>query len=86
MSKNSTIQVRIDSQIKQDAREVLGELNMSISEAVGLFLKQVTLHKGMPFEVRIPNQATIDAMNEVNSGKGLTASDSVSGLMKDIND
>ena len=33
-------------------------------------LAQVRLQKGLPFEVRIPNAATLAAINELESGKG----------------
>jgi DNA-damage-inducible protein J len=35
-----------------------------VSEAVRLFLTQVVTHRGLPFEVKMPNATTIAAMKE----------------------
>ena len=35
-----------------------------------MFLKQVVLHGGLPFEVRIPNAATKKALQELERGGG----------------
>ena len=35
-----------------------------------MFLRQVVLRRGLPFEVRIPNAATRRAIAELESGKG----------------
>jgi DNA-damage-inducible protein J len=51
--------VRIDEQTKTQAKKVLGELHLSMSEAICLFLRQVVLHRGIPFEVKIPNALTL---------------------------
>jgi len=36
--------------------------------AVNIFLSQVALHKGLPFEVKIPNEETIKAIEEARKG------------------
>ena len=35
-----------------------------------MFYSQVQLRGGIPFDVRIPNTDTLEAMEELNSGKG----------------
>lgn len=46
--------VRIDTQIKNEASDVLSGLGLNISEAVNIFLRQVILHGGLPFQVAYP--------------------------------
>jgi len=46
-------------------------LGISTTEAIRLFLKQVQLHKGLPFPVLIPNAQTIAAMKEANDPAAL---------------
>jgi antitoxin component of RelBE/YafQ-DinJ toxin-antitoxin module len=48
-------------------------------------LTQVRLHKGLPFEVRLPNAATQAAISELESGKGKRFS-SVEALFDDLDD
>lgn len=46
--------VRIDTQIKNEASDVLSGLGLNISEAVNIFLRQVILRGGLPFQVAYP--------------------------------
>jgi DNA-damage-inducible protein J len=44
---------------------------MTTTEAIRLFLKQVELHRGLPFSVSIPNAETVAAMREANNPSAL---------------
>jgi DNA-damage-inducible protein J len=50
---------------------VLSELGLSFSEAIELFLRQVKLNHGIPFDIRIPNKATKKTFEDTNKGKKL---------------
>jgi DNA-damage-inducible protein J len=78
MSKTEMIRARVEPELKQEAEAVLGEIGLSPTEAITLFYKQVALHRGLPFAVRIPNAATRRALRDAQSGKGLERFDSVS--------
>ena len=54
MAKTETIRARVEPELKCRAEEVFSELGLSPTEAITLFYTQVTLHRGLPFEVRIP--------------------------------
>ena len=58
------IRTRVTSDLKAEAVEILNHCGLNVSDAVRLFLKQVVTHRGLPFEVKIPNAATIAAMKE----------------------
>ena len=47
--------LRIDKNSLADAKEILNEVGMNFSEAVNIFTKMIVKHKGLPFEVKIPN-------------------------------
>jgi len=66
-----TTSIKLDKNIKQEAQKVFSELGLTLGEAVNLFLNQVRLHKGLPFEVKIPNAETLEAMKEVEEGINL---------------
>jgi DNA-damage-inducible protein J len=51
---------------------VLHRLGLTPTEAIRLFYQQVTLHRGLPFPVRIPNATTRKAMEEARRGRHLT--------------
>ena len=71
MTKTTAITVRLDPQVKKDAQAVLKELGLTTSQAVSLFLKQVSLNKGLPFAVEIPNEETIQAIEDGLNGRNL---------------
>jgi len=60
-----TTSIKLDKDIKQEAQEIFAKLGLTLGEAVNLFLNQVKLNKGLPFEVKIPNDETLKAMDEV---------------------
>jgi len=60
------IHTRIDPKLKASAERVFSKIGISTAEAIRLFLKQVELHKGLPFPVAIPNAETAAAMMEAN--------------------
>ena len=68
MSKTDTLNIRIEPTLKKEVEETLTDLGMNIAEAVTIFLRQVVLNDGIPFEIKRPkyNKETIDAINEVS--------------------
>lgn len=54
MAKNDTIHVRVNEDVKINAEETLSMLGMTLSEAINMFLCQVSLTGGLPFDVRLP--------------------------------
>jgi DNA-damage-inducible protein J len=81
--KEAVVKARIEPSLKRETEAILGSLGISTTEAIRMFLTQVRLHKGLPFEVRMPNAATQDAMNELESGKGKRFN-SVEALFNDL--
>lgn len=84
MAKTTTIQARVDPEIKKDAQAVLRKLNISMSEAISLYLTQVSLHRGIPFEIRLPDELTADTLRKAEQGKELHAVGSVDELFEEL--
>ena len=78
MAKSEMIRARVEPELKQAAEAVLDKLGMTPTEAITLFYKQVTLHRGLPFPVRIPNAATRRALREARAGRDVETFASVS--------
>ena len=85
MSKTATIQTRINPELKQKAQAIFSKLNLSMSEAISLYLTQVTLHRGIPFEIKIPNELTLKTLQNIEKGKGLKEASSVDELFEELN-
>ena len=85
MNKSATIQARIDPKVKQRAQKILNKLNITMSEAISLFLTQVFLNKGIPFEIKIPNQLTEDTLTKSDAGEELHKVSDKKHLFKELN-
>ncbi len=70
-ARTEMIHARIDPKLKRSADRIFSEIGISTTEAIRLFLKQVELHRGLPFPVSIPNEETIAAMMEANRPSAL---------------
>jgi len=74
MAKTDTLHIRIEPEVKKNAENTLNKLGLSTSEAINIFLHQVILTGGLPFDVILPryNTETEVAMQEardIASGK-----------------
>ena len=54
MAKETTVRARIDEELKAEAEDILHQLGLTTSQAINLYFSQIVLHKGMPFDVRLP--------------------------------
>jgi len=86
MAKTEMIRARVEPKLKHQAEEVFSALGMSATEAITLFYRQVALHHGLPFEVRIPNAETREAIRKARARQGLTRHDSIKDLMAEFDD
>jgi len=84
MAKTSTIQARIDPRVKAEAQKILNILQISMSEAISMYLTQVALHKGIPFEVKIPNERTAVTLRKSEAGKELNEVSSIDELFQEL--
>ena len=46
--------VAFEPEVKEQAERVLDQLGIPMSNAVGMFLRQIVLQRGSPFEVKLP--------------------------------
>ncbi|MGN1113373.1 MAG: type II toxin-antitoxin system RelB/DinJ family antitoxin [Acutalibacteraceae bacterium] len=56
MARTSNVFARVEPELKEQAEQVLEQLGIPMSNAVGMFLRQVVLHRGLPFEVKLPQE------------------------------
>ena len=50
--------------LKDSAESVFERIGLSSSDAIRIFFTQVVLHKGLPFDVSIPNKNTVETLKE----------------------
>lgn len=54
MARTSNVFARVEPEIKEQAEQVLERLGIPMSNAVSMFLRQVVLQRGIPFEMKLP--------------------------------
>ena len=67
--RTSYINARVEPKLKASAHETLKKVGLTTSDAITLFLHQVVLHQGLPFEVRVPNAESRAALKEIREPK-----------------
>jgi DNA-damage-inducible protein J len=70
MGKSAYITARIEPRLKAQAGRVLAKVGVSTTDAITMFMRQVVLHEGLPFEVRVPNAESRKAIEELEAGGG----------------
>ena len=53
----TTIQIRTDTEVKFTADTIFNNLGITMSDGINIFLRQVSLHGGFPFEVKLHDMA-----------------------------
>ncbi len=82
MSKTRTT-VRVDEENYLKARDILSQIGLNYSQAVSVFNNMIVLNKGLPFELKIPNSQTRQALHELEVRDGKTF-DNVDELFSDL--
>lgn len=72
MIKNAYINVRVEEKTKEEADQILEVLGINMSTAIDLYLNQIILKKGLPFEVRVPRMIAKDKAKELAEALNLT--------------
>ena len=84
MSKTATIRARVEPSLKSEVEDILEQLGLTASETVQMLYRQIKLQRGLPFEVRMPNDLTAKTLNESKSGKGVKRFASKKELYTDL--
>lgn len=73
MAKTTNINIRLEPELKEQAELILGQLGIPVSSAVNMFLKQVVMQRGIPFDVKLPIRKPIgiDGLTESELNKEL---------------
>jgi len=82
--KTQTIHARVSPQVKKASEKILKSIGLTMSEAIGLFLKQLANRKEFPLELRVPNAETIRALKASSEGKNLISYSNVEELIKHL--
>lgn len=65
-----TVQARVDSNLKDAGEGILKMLGITPSQAINAFYAQIVMSRGLPFELKLPNKLSRDAIEELEKGGG----------------
>ena len=68
MAANAFVRARIDEDLKNQAADVLAGMGLTISDLVRITLTKVAREKALPFDLREPNQLTIQSIKNSEAG------------------
>jgi len=63
--------VYLDADIKAKAQEIFKQYGIGLSDAFNMFLSQSVLERGIPFEIKIPNKETIEAIEDARNNRNM---------------
>ena len=69
--KNAVVNARMEVELKAEVEAIFKQLGMNTTQAITMFFEQVRLHRAVPFQIKLPNIETINAMEDALSGKNM---------------
>jgi DNA-damage-inducible protein J len=60
MPKSSSVYTRVEPELKEQAEQVLSQLGIPMANAINLYLRQIVLQKGIPFDIKLPQNEPLD--------------------------
>ena len=68
VAQKTRTNVYLDANLKSQAKDIYKQYGLTLSDAVNMFLAQSVFNKGLPFDLKIPNDKTLQAMKDVATG------------------
>ena len=62
----AVINIHVNDEVKKEAETIFKSLGLNMLVAMNLFLKKCINENGMPFDLKIPNKETIEAIEGTN--------------------
>lgn len=53
-ARTANVYTRVDPETKEQAEAILNQLGIPMSNAIGMFLKQIVMQRGIPFDMKLP--------------------------------
>jgi len=83
-TKTATVRARLEPKLKKETELIFEELGINTTEAIRIFFTQVKLQRGLPFDLKVPNETTQEAIQDAKSKKDVKSFDSTDKLFEDL--
>lgn len=64
------VKARIDDDTKLTAFAALEKMGLTASDVIRMLFRRIADEGALPFDVRVPNAETLEAMRELEEGRG----------------
>jgi DNA-damage-inducible protein J len=78
--------LRVNEENFREAKKILERCGLTMSQAFNIFVAMIREHKGLPFEIKIPNKETQRVINDSRKGRNLIPISDVEELRRRINE
>ena len=100
MARTSNIFARVEPDIKEQAEDILTQLGIPMSNAISLFLRQVVMQRGIPFELKLSDKTPLlygaisenefnieieKGFDDLKTGNVISASELAENMKRDYN-
>ena len=80
--KTAVVHARIEPRTKREAESVLHHLGISPTEAIRIFYRLITLRRGLPFAVAVPNECTALTIEKSRRGEDVQEFESLDAMFE----
>lgn len=70
---DSFIRARVNTELKNEVDIILKDMGLTASKAIQLMYKQISLRRGLPFAIEVPNAETLETFAKTDRGEELTS-------------
>ena len=84
MSRTAMIRARTEPKLKREVDKIFKKLGLSSTEAINIFYKRVRMSRGIPFEVKIPNDETRETFEKTDKGQELIKTKNIKDFYKKL--
>ncbi|HEY0854699.1 MAG TPA: type II toxin-antitoxin system RelB/DinJ family antitoxin [Devosia sp.] len=67
MAATAFVRARVNEEMRDEAAAVLAEMGLTVSDVIRITLTRVAKERALPFELKIPNAVTREAMDEARA-------------------
>jgi DNA-damage-inducible protein J len=82
--KKVNLNIRTNKALKEEVGKILHDLGLNHSIVINMLYHQISILKGIPFPIKIPNKTTQKAFNELESNKNLKTYNNSGELFEEL--
>jgi len=69
--KTAIINARVKPDLKDEVEQILSQLGITTTQAITMYFEQIKMNQGIPFQLKIPNAETLQAMEDARANNNL---------------